>query len=81
MSHYTYVLTVTYVGFYSNSKDTKFEKVVKKEMDGSGYGFGGRDISFWFRTKREMKRAQRRIYRAKSKGIKLPRYMTEIHSF
>ena len=81
MSRSIYILNVTYVGFFSNNTDIKFEKILGKQVDGSGYGYGRRDISFWYGTKKAMLSARRKIYRAKAKGIKLPKYVMEISHF
>jgi hypothetical protein len=81
MGRKTWVLGITYSGFLSAGADSRFEKAIGKTVDGSGYGFGGRDISFYFATRKAALLARRRLYRSKEKGIKLPKYITEVRGY
>lgn len=78
MSRLTYILTVSYSGLGS---DSKIENIIGKTSDSSGFGFGARDMSFYYRRKVDAVAARRRLYRAKARGIKLPTVNTEITSF
>lgn len=42
-----YYICVTYAGF-STQKDKKIAAKVARDYSGSGYGFGERDLSFYF---------------------------------
>jgi hypothetical protein len=53
-------LEVIYEG-YDPSLDTKIEKIVGRGFDGAGFGFGQRDMSFSFKTKKGRDNAQRRL--------------------
>jgi hypothetical protein len=53
-------LEVVYDG-YAPSLDDKIEKVVKRSLDGAGFGFGQRDMSFSFKTKRARDNAMKRL--------------------
>lgn len=79
MSRLTYALTISYSGM--GDADSKIEKVIGKSCDGSGFGFGARDMSFYYRSKKDMLAARRRLYRAKAAGIPLPRYTTDVRAF
>lgn len=64
-------LTVCYNGYpsfnYERSFDRAIEKAVGKESTGSGCGFGGRDVSFTFRSWRDAHAAVARIRRMAKK--------------
>jgi hypothetical protein len=67
-----YVLSVEYSGF-PDEADRQIEKVVGKTCDGSGYGFGGRDMSFYFKTVKGANGAKERLLLAKKNKVKLPK--------
>lgn len=56
----TYRLTVEYEGF-DQEFDKKIEKTIKRECDGSGFGFGGRDLGFYYKTKLSAVNARRKL--------------------
>ena len=72
-----YILVITYMGMPSNA-ERLFECILNKPYDGSGFGFGARDISFYYYNKKSFIAARRKLYKAKSKGIKLPKFVTEM---
>ena len=43
------------------SLDKRIEKAAKCEMGGAGTGFGERDLSFWFKTRKQAERAWNNI--------------------
>jgi hypothetical protein len=71
-----YILSVEYTGFPEDG-DKQIEKIVGRGCDGSGYGFGGRDMSFYFKTERGANSAENRLLLAKkNKKNKLPKGLT-----
>ena len=46
-------IEVSYAGRYYPCMDEIIEKIAKRESDGSGMGLGERDLSFYFKTKKQ----------------------------
>lgn len=46
----SYQIIVDYPSKYYDKFDTLIKKTLKKDSDGSGMGFGQRDLSFYYRT-------------------------------
>jgi len=69
-----YILNINYSLkklLQDDSIDTIIEKHMGKECDGSGGGFGGRDMSFYYPTERKMKNAYLKAKKLKIHGVKL----------
>lgn len=69
---FKYELVVKYSGF-SSEYDNLIEKTVGKEREGSGYGGGIRDMSFYFVKKNAVDFAYKKVndLKEKVKGIKV----------
>lgn len=67
-----YLVVVTYAAkFYfdyslenPDGPEVVIEKYLKKKSGGSGMGFGGRDLSFYFRSKKEAEAVKDKIAKA-----------------
>ena len=55
-----YNLVAVYVG-YDTDKDKMIRKIVGRDNNGSGFGFGERDLGFSFFTKPAAERAKARL--------------------
>jgi hypothetical protein len=58
-----------YIGAYYRNmpdyeKDARIRKLARKREDGSGYGFGERDLSFSYRSREKATQARARLKRA-----------------
>ena len=56
-----WALLINYLGSYSRSKDMAIEKIVGKSSNGSGFGLGMRDLSFYYDKKSTAKNAYAKI--------------------
>jgi hypothetical protein len=64
-------LVVVYPAKYYPALDQKLERAVKGCCAGSGYGFGERDMDWYFRTRRGAEGAESRINRLQlPKGVR-----------
>jgi hypothetical protein len=70
-------LEVTYKGSFDTEKDAAIEKVIGKQSGASGYGFGERDLAFYFdkskkgkTTKQCADEALAKLKSAKIHGVK-----------
>lgn len=59
-----FILEAQYNG-YSQDFDRKLDRAVKREREGSGCGFGRRDITWSFKKEEAAKRAASRLRRFK----------------
>jgi hypothetical protein len=57
----SYTVIAEYRGLPDHDRDFEIEKVARKTSDGSGYGFGKRDMGFTFASKRGAENAIQRI--------------------
>lgn len=70
-----YVLDITHNDF-SFTADEKIEKIVGRICDGSGAGFGVRDMHFYMKNKEKAIAAFDKIKALKSRYLKTVRLMT-----
>ena len=63
MSSYKYLLTLEYNGSPNEKRDNQLKNVAQGQSGGSGYCFftKTRDLSFWYRSKKQVREAIERI--------------------
>lgn len=71
----SYTVVAMYTGF-DYDRDESIERAARRKADGSGFGFGERDLSFTFVTKRGADNAVKRIHKV-GKGIRSYSYKQE----
>jgi hypothetical protein len=58
------IVSVSYTG-YDHDIDRKLERTVGRKLGGAGYGFGSRDVNFYFKQEKAAKVAAAKLKRLK----------------
>lgn len=71
-----WLVEVEYRG-YNPSMDRKLEKAAKRSVGAAGFGFGYRDMSWYFKTKIGAENCLKRIKASNIRGVKIKMYQEE----